>query len=157
MGKVNLNKYAIASAERAVQALRKKSEKAVKAAKEALRIGVSEIAADAINRCPVDTGTLQSSIKFQPFMHGAGYLFSASATVAENAMRRAANAGETDLLVLSGIKSSLGKRGNLNYAPFVEFDPRINKPFMYPAVWDNLGRVRRRIKLEIERACRGDS
>lgn len=80
-------------------------EKATKAAKEALSKGADIVVDEAKNRCPVDTGNLRESIHKEIVSGG-------------KLVRVVADADN----------------GGFKYARVVEFSPRINKPFMYPAI-----------------------
>ena len=125
--KVNLAKdSALINSAKFVQSLKRQGEHVLKAAKQALRIGVDEIVSDAKVRCPVRTGTLQSSITAKAFSEGTGYIVSARA---------------------------LNNKG-IDYAQYVEFDPRINKPFMYPAVKENRGKIYKMINAAVRVATR---
>lgn len=125
--KVNLTKSpALINSAKFAQSLQRQGEHVLKAAKQALRIGVDEVVTDAKARCPVRTGTLQSSITAKAFSEGTGYIVSAQA---------------------------LNSKGT-DYAQYVEFDPRINKPFMYPAVKANHGKIYKMINAAVRMATR---
>lgn len=98
------------STSRTVAELREIGEHVVQAAKVALRQGVDIVVAEAKSRCPVKTGALRDSIKAESRNDGAAYAISA-------------NAFKTD---------RYGRR--YYYGARVEFDPSINKPFLYPAM-----------------------
>lgn len=102
--------------------LRGQVDKKIMAAKIALRVGVSEIARSAKNLCPVKTGKLRDSIAMTEKKNGELYIVSANAK---------------------------NKHG-LNYAKFVEFDPRINRPFLYPAFYQNVDTIVANVKRAIE-------
>lgn len=108
----------------AVRELRRKGDEVLNAAKTALKDGVDIIVADAKSRCPVDTGKLRDSIKAVDVANGAAYEITADAT------------------------NSKG----VAYGQFVEFSPKINKPFMYPAIDANIARVREGVKQAIQGA-----
>lgn len=91
------------------------------AAKIALKEGVDLIIADAKSRCPVKTGNLRDSIKAESLNDGAAYEISADA-----------------------------KNDGVAYGQFVEFSPKINKPFLYPAVDANIDAVKNKVKQAIE-------
>lgn len=113
--------------EEAVRNLRAMGEHVLQAAKSALKDGADMIVADAKSRCPVDTGKLRDSIKATSLEDGAVYLLSANA------------------------KNEYG----VAYGQFVEFDPRIARPFLYPAVDANINNVRSNVKQAIQDAIRG--
>ena len=116
----------------------------VAAAKEALKNGAEMVAKDAKARCPVYAGTktkdgyvymdkrvkpgeLRDSIKAEPNKDGTVYQITANA------------------------KSESG----FLYGQIVEFSPKINKPFLYPAMDANRLAVRNAIKDAIRAAVRG--
>lgn len=111
----------------AVKKIRALGENVLAAAKEALKEGADLVVDDAKTRCPVDTGKLRDSIQANAKRGGAAYTISANA--------------ETD----KGVA----------YGQFVEFDPRINKPFLYPALYANSAEVHEKIADAIRRATRG--
>lgn len=110
--------------------LREMGEHVVQAAKNALRQGAEVVVADAKNRCPVKTGKLRDSIKAKPNDEGTVY-------------KIAANAFKTD---------SSGRR--YYYGQSVEFDPAINKPFLYPAMDAHKNEILEKIKDAISNAIR---
>lgn len=104
------------AAGRTLANLREIGEHAAEAAKQALKNGAYRVVADAKSRCPVKTGKLRASIKVTPNRTGSSYKISAEA-----------------------------QNKGYYYAKVVEFSPKINKPFMYPAldenklqIWDNV-------------------
>lgn len=107
-----------------VDRLRRRGNAAVQAAKQALREGVNGIVDDAKLRVPVDTGRLKNSIHAETENEGASYKIVADAK---------------------------NEQGN-SYAKIVEYDPKINKPFMYPAIEANKQRISDKIKQAIERS-----
>ena len=115
--------------EEAIRNLRAKGEHVLQAAKTALKDGADVIVADAKSRCPVDTGKLRDSIKATSLEDGAVYLLSANA------------------------KNEYG----VAYGQFVEFDPRIARPFLYPAVDANIDNLRNNVKQAIQDAINGGS
>lgn len=104
--------------------LREIGEHAVQAAKDALRQGADIIVQDAKSRCPVKTGKLRDSITAVSKNSGASYQISADAK---------------------------NEKGD-SYGVFVEFDPKINKPFMYPAMDANRNAVYENVKDAINNA-----
>ncbi len=117
----------ISGVDEAVKKLRAKGEEVLLAAKSALKDGVDLIVADAKSRCPVDTGKLKDSVKAVDLEQGAAYELSANATNAKK----------------------------IAYGQFVEFSPKINKPFLYPAVDANINYVKNNIKQAVESAIAG--
>ena len=113
-----------------IERLREMGEHVVQAAKEALKQGADVIVADAKSRCLVKTGKLRDSIEAEPIKDGAAYKISA------NAFR----------------EDKYGRK--YYYGQSVEFDPAINKPFMYPA-WDaHINEIRENVKKAINEAAR---
>lgn len=102
--------------------LRGQVDKKLEAAKVALRNGASEIAKTAKSLCPVKTGKLKESISLRETKNGEVYIISANAK---------------------------NKEG-LNYGKFVEFDPKINRPFLYPAFYQNQDSIVAEVKKAIE-------
>ena len=80
--------------------------KAAKAAKDALKKGADLVVEDARSRCPVRTGALRDSIHAES--------------------RR----GGTYIRIVADAQNSDG----VYYGKVVEFSPRINRPFLYPAI-----------------------
>ena len=114
----------IAGVSEAVRNLRMKGEHVLTAAKQALKEGADMIVQDAKSRCPVKTGALKNSITAKSLEDGAAYELSADAK---------------------------NKRG-IAYGQFVEFDPRIAHPFLYPALDANVDRVKQRVGNAIQTA-----
>ena len=100
------------STTKTIAALREVGEHVLAAAKEELKKGAEIIVADAKSRCPVKTGRLKESIKAESNRDGSIYWITANASVAEP-------------------KSPTGR---FYYGAVVEFSPKINKPFLYPAL-----------------------
>lgn len=95
------------------------------AAKQALRAGAYKVVADAKSKVPVRTGNLKNSIKAVPNRDGSAYRISANA-----------------------------KKNGVAYGQFVEFSPKINKPFLYPALNENRAQIRENIKTAAQNAIR---
>lgn len=110
----------------AVARLRAKGEDVLLAAKLALKDGVDLIIADAKSRCPVRTGKLRGSVKAEDVANGAAYELTADAK----------------------------NENGVAYGQFVEFSPKINKPFLYPAIDANIGTVKQDIRQAIQGALR---
>lgn len=115
------------STRRTLQQLHELGENVIIAAKTALKEGAGLIVDDARSRVPVATGKLKISIGAISKRDGAEYNISADA------------------------KNEYG----IPYSQFVEFDPRINKPFLYPSLETNAGTVRRKIIDSIRNAIGG--
>lgn len=107
--------------------LREMGDHVVQAAKDALKQGADEVVADAKNRCPVRTGKLRDSIRAEPNRDGSVYTIVADA-----------------------------ERDGFCYGQIVEFSPKEGyKPFLYPALEANYGRVMANIRGAVDRAARG--
>lgn len=117
---------------RAVQKLREKGEHVINAAKLALAYGVDQIVADAKSRVPVRSGKLKESIK-------------------------ALEVAGVEEGVLYEITANATNKKGIAYGQFVEFDPKINKPFLYPAMDANRDNIARNIKESIQDAIRRGS
>lgn len=102
--------------------LRGQIDKRIQAAKTAFRAGAKDILSDAKSLCPVKTGKLKDSIKMTEAKNGEMFIISANAQ---------------------------NKKG-INYAKFVEFDPRIARPFLYPAFYNNVDSVIENVKAALE-------
>jgi len=113
-------------AEEASRKLRELGENVLNAAKFELALGANDIVQSAKNRCPVKTGKLRDSIKAEDVADGAVYDFSANAT---------------------------NEKG-VAYGKFVEFDPKIARPFLYPSIRANIRPIKRNIKSAIQDALR---
>lgn len=113
----------------AAQLIRDLGENVYAAAKAALKSGADIIVQDAKSRCPVSVrgehpGELRESIKAVSKNKGTMYEISAEAQ----------------------------NKNGVYYGQFVEFDPRIDKPFLYPAMDAN----REQVKENIAKAIRAE-
>lgn len=108
-----------------IRQLREMGEHVLQAAKDALKQGAAEVVADVKSRCPVRTGKLRDSIKAEPNSSGTEYNISANA--------------QND--------------NDEYYGQYVEFSPKINKPFLYPALDANYGRIMGNIRSAVNRAA----
>lgn len=120
----NFQRGNISGVEEAVKRLQAIGHDVLFAAELALADGVDKIVDDAKSRCPVRTGELRDSIKAVDVANGAAYEISADAKNAQG----------------------------IAYGQFVEFDPRINRPFLYPAIDANIDFVKREIAAAIKEA-----
>lgn len=107
-------------------------EEIIEAAKRELAKGVMRVVADAKSRCPVDTGELRNSIKAESNDDDTLFFISA------NAFRRT--------------KNPQSLRGKFYYGQMVEFSPKINKPFLYPAIRAHETEIRENIRNAVLRA-----
>ena len=125
------------------QHLKELGEHVLTAAKAALKTCAEKVAEDAKSRCPVyeghkkggmvyhwqgaASGALRDSIKAEPNKRGTVYEISANA-----------------------------KNGNgYLYGQIIEFSPKINRPFLYPALDANRDKVRESIAAGIRAAIKG--
>lgn len=104
--------------------LRQRGQKAVEMAAAEVKKQAGIIRDDAKSRCPVDTGKLAESIKVVEYNGGLYCRISADAR---------------------------NKKG-IAYGQFVEFDPRIARPFMYPAFDAHRDEAAEAIKEAVRRA-----
>lgn len=118
----------ISSINAAVEKLKEMGENVLTAAKIALKESADIVVADAKSRCPVRTGKLKESIKAERLADGAAYEITADA------------------------RNSSG----VSYGQFVEFSPKINKPFMYPALDANREMIKNKLKQAVQNATGGD-
>ncbi len=110
----------------AVRSLRELGEHVLTAAKAELKNGADLIVNDAKSRCPVRTGKLRDSIKAVRKKDGALYQISADAR----------------------------NQNNIPYGQFVEFDPKIAQPFLYPAFYANMDTVKNNVRNAVQNAIR---
>ena len=113
------------STHQTTQRLREMGEHVERAAKQALRAGAYKVVADAKSKVPVRSGNLKNSIKAVPNGDGSAYRISANA-----------------------------KKNGVAYGQFVEFSPKINKPFLYPALNENRAQIRENVKTAAQNAIR---
>lgn len=102
-------------------------EKAVPAAKEALSSIADDVVNGAKSRCPVRTGRLQESIHKEVLGNG------------------------TRVKVVVDAKADDGTM----YGALVEFSPKINKPFLYPALDEVRDDIGGRVADRIRKALKG--
>lgn len=121
------------SPRQAVERIRAMGEKVLAAAKAELKKGAEVVVADAKSRCPVRTGRLRDSIKAVSNKDGTVYWITANASV----------------------ESPKSPTGRFYYGANVEFSPKINKPFMYPALDAHRREIEDNIDAAISRAARG--
>lgn len=128
--------YASTGVNAAVRALQELGSDVEAAAKEALKKGADQIVADAKSRCPVYAGPsrpdvvpgeLRDSIKAVSSKKGAVYHIEADA--------KSGTSGQP-------------------YGLYVEFSPKINKPFLYPAFDAHSDEVRASIVEAVKNAVR---
>ena len=120
------------SSNKAVAEIRQMGEHVLKAAKVALKKGADAVVADAKNRCLVNTGRLRNSIKAESNRDGSVYWITANASV----------------------ESKKSPSGRFYYGAVVEFSPKINRPFLYPAMEQNRQQIEDDISAAISKATR---
>ena len=108
----------------AVTKLREIGEHVVTEAKAALAEGAQLIVDEAKSRVPVKSGKLRDSIKAVSEQEGAAYVLSANAK----------------------------NKNGIAYGQFVEWSPKINQPFLYPAMDAKRGEVYALVKDAIKEA-----
>lgn len=99
--------------QKAVDELRAKGEHIIKAATKALKEGADKIVEDAKKRVPVKTGKLRDSIKAESVDVGGDQYKGALYEI---------------------LADAVNEKNGVLYGQFVEFSPKINKPFLYPAM-----------------------
>lgn len=120
------------STAKTIAAIREYGEHVLEAAKAELKKGVDEVVADAKSRCPVQTGRLRDSIKAESNRDDTVYWISANASV----------------------ESPKSPTGRFYYGAVVEFSPKINKPFLYPAMDSHRQEIYDNISAAISKASR---
>lgn len=93
------------------------------AAKEALKKGADEVAEDAKSRCPVYEGHKKENGQVY---HWAG----ATPGALRDSIKAEPNSRGTVYQISANAKNSKGYL----YGQIVEFSPRVNRPFLYPAL-----------------------
>lgn len=124
-----------------VKKLRLMGENVLTAAKVALKKGVDIIVEDAKSRCPVKTGKLKDSIK-------------AIDLKSEREKSQFATDDEKEEGVAYALTADAKNDKKIAYAQFVEFDPRIAKPFLYPALDAHKDEVNDMVKAAVDDAVR---
>lgn len=119
------------STSKTIAELRSLGEHVVAAAKAELKKGVDVVVADAKSRCPVRTGKLRDSIKAEANKDATVYWISANAST----------------------ESPKSETGRFYYGAAVEFSPRINKPFLYPAMDEHRQEIYDNVANAIHRAA----
>ena len=117
----------VISTAQTVKRLREIGKHVLQAAKSALKEGADLVVQDAKSRCPVKTGKLHDSIKAIPRQNDSVYEIEANAR----------------------------NDNGIPYGQFVEFDPKINNPFLYPAMDANSNEIRNKIQEAIGNAIGG--
>lgn len=106
----------------AVQKLRALGDDILIAAKQALAAGVDDVSKNAKSRVPVLTGKLRDSIHSKDAYDGVVY----------------------------DIVADAKNKDGIAYGQFVEFSPKINHPFLYPAIKSKKRSIKKNIKRAIQ-------
>ena len=101
----------------AVNHFQRRGEHVLQAAKNALREGARDIVTDAKSRVPVKTGKLRDSIHAIEKENGA----------------------------VQEITADAKNESGVPYGKIVEYSPRINRPFLKPAIESNRDNINRKI------------
>ncbi len=130
-------------------ALRQAGDHIEQAAKKALKEGADAIVADAKARCPVYSETLVSK-------NGKTYRY-IDKRVKPGALRDSIHAiphaGGAAYTIAADAKVET-RKGTLYYGAIVEFSPKINRPFMYPALDKNKIPIFHHVKAAVQQAIR---
>lgn len=105
-------------------------------AKKELKDGAEIVVKDAKSRCPKDTGNLRRSIRADERKQGMMWKISANATVKQRDPQQD------------------NKVVEIPYGQFVEFDPRINHPFLYPAKEAHNDEIKEKVMDAIRRGAK---
>lgn len=112
------------SVNRTLENFREMGEHVAAAAKQALKNSAYQVVADAKSNCPVGkTGNLRNSIHAEANRNGSSYKVVADAD-----------------------------RNGFHYAKVVEFSPKINKPFLFPAIEENRARFNENVRNAVSQA-----
>lgn len=131
-----------------LKTLRELGSHVVKAAKIALKEGAEIIVADAKSRCPVKTGKLRDSIKAVSEEGGTVYRIEAGASRTFNKVLR-----DSDGRVQrDSAGNPMTVEQSIDYGQIVEFSPKINKPFLYPAFEAHAREAEEHVKEAIRQA-----
>lgn len=109
----------------AAKILKQLGENAVKAARAALAKSADEVVAEAKSRVPVKTGALRDSIQAEKIGNGK-------------------------FKITANAKS----KRDFAYGRIVEYSPKINKPFLHPALLAKRGEVQKNIVEAVREAIR---
>lgn len=136
-----------------VEALREAGEHVEEAAKAALKDGVDVIIAEAKSRCPVYEGTrTRKKLKSGTIEE---YLVR-DKRVIPGQLRDSIHAedryGDGSWYNISADAVVETKKGPLYYGAIVEFSPKINKPFLYPAMDEHREDVKRKVAQAVKQA-----
>lgn len=124
------------------QALKELGDHVLEAAKSALARAAEKVVQDAKSRCPVYEGSKKNGRVYMAKDVTPGAL--------KDSIKAEPNAKGTVYQISANAKS---KDGFL-YGQIIEFSPRINRPFLYPAMEANRDSIKRSIEEAIRNAVR---
>ncbi len=136
------NSVSLGGTNATIKALEAMGEEVIAAAKEALRQEAERVAQDAKNRCPVYEGTKKKD--------GSLYI---DVRVKPGALRDSIKVTEKKNGEVCEISANARAEDGFLYGQVVEFSPKINRPFLYPALDANRASVYKNIEQAILRAC----
>lgn len=120
--------------------LKELGEHVLEAAKAALKQGAEAVVSEAKSRCPVYEGHKKSGKRY--IAHG----------VVPGALRESIAATPNKERTIYRISADAKSPDNFLYGQIVEFSPRVNRPFLYPALEANRAAVENCIAEAIRRA-----
>lgn len=123
--------------------LKELGEHVLKAAKDALRLGADKVVREAKSRCPVYEGHKKKN--------GQNYF---AAGVTPGALRDSIKAEPNKALTVYRISANATSKNGFLYGQIVEFSPKVNRPFLYPAMDECRDDVRRLVFQAIQNAIR---
>ena len=124
------------------QHLKELGDHVLQAAKDALKKGADVITNDAKSRCPVYEGHKKN---------GRAYF---AQDVTPGALRDSIKAESKRSGTVYQISANAKSRDGYIYGQIVEFSPRVNRPFLYPAMEANKDGVRQSIIQAIQAAVK---
>ena len=117
-------------------------EHVLQAAKDALKVAADKVVQDAKNRCPVYEGHKKNGKTY--FAKGV------KPGALKDSIKAEPNKNATVYQISADVKSEDG----FLYGQIVEFSPRVNRPFLYPALDANKQDIKREITEAIQAAIR---
>ncbi len=124
------------------EVLKELGQHVLEAAKAALKQGAEEIVADAKSRCPVYKGHQHN---------GRTYM---AANVKPGALRDSIKAEPNKAGTVYKISADAKSDDGFLYGQIVEFSPRVNRPFLYPALEAKRDMIKTNIETAIKQAIR---
>lgn len=139
-----------------VEALREAGDHVEAAAKDALKKGVDVVVAEAKSRCPVYEGTKMKK-KLKSGTLGEYLVRDKRATPGKlrDSIHAVDRYGDGSWYNISADAVVETSKGPLYYGAIVEFSPKINKPFLYPAMDEHREDVKRKIAQAVKQAVEG--